>query len=780
MMSGNDDPSAATAPGDGVASFGPLLPGAQIGKYEILGTLGVGGFGITYRARYAQGPHEVALKEFLPAALARRLGGEGVVPFSPLTEEVFRWGRAQFLDEARALARLEDVPGVVNVLDFFEANGTAYMAMTLVGGESLEQVLRRDPRPAPATLDLILGPLLVGLEFVHDLRLVHGDITPANILIDESGQPTLIDFGGTRAGLQDRIQAMTSAYTPGYAAPEVAAAEPRGPWTDIYGLSATLYHVVTGHAPPTAMQRASGDDRARAVDAGDDRYSRDLLRAIDAGLALKASQRPQSITEWRRLMDGDGAPHEEALAVPSMPATGELATSGGVPAAQPGRLTWRRVAIAMVVVLAACAALIWRPPVTESPEERLRRAEAEAQRQVAIATKMRQDLEARKQGASGGGNRTATPASDAQAAEMRARAEEDARRRAAEEKARAEAAAREREATETRLRAEEETKRRAAEEKARAEAAAREREAAEARARAEEDAKRRTAEEKARAEAAARDREAAEARARAEEDAKRRTAEEKARTDAAAREREAAEARARAEEDARRRAAEERARAEAVAREREAAAMQARSEEEARRRETEEQARAARERQAAEEQARAEAAAREKEEAAARALAEADAKRRAAEDRAKSQADLRQQAEAAETALRLSEADRQRVQVALNALGHNIGSTAGVFGPRTRAMIAAWQKAQGWPETGFLTAAQHEVLQQQAASALAKRDEGQRKAGADVRPEAAEAALQLSEADRKRVQVALTALGHEVGATTGFIGPRTRAMISAW
>ncbi|MCW5744586.1 MAG: peptidoglycan-binding protein [Alphaproteobacteria bacterium] len=143
-------------------------------------------------------------------------------------------------------------------------------------------------------------------------------------------------------------------------------------------------------------------------------------------------------------------------------------------------------------------------------------------------------------------------------------------------------------------------------------------------------------------------------------------------------------------------------------------------------------------------------------------------------------------AEADEAALNLSEADRKRAQLALTALGYDINPATGVFGPRTRGAIAVWQKKLGQPETGYLTAAQWAVLQQQA-TAPAKPEEPRRpeadkpKPSADPRQaEADEAALRLSEVDRKRAQVALTALGHTIGAATGYFGPRTRAMITAW
>jgi peptidoglycan hydrolase-like protein with peptidoglycan-binding domain len=151
--------------------------------------------------------------------------------------------------------------------------------------------------------------------------------------------------------------------------------------------------------------------------------------------------------------------------------------------------------------------------------------------------------------------------------------------------------------------------------------------------------------------------------------------------------------------------------------------------------------------------------------------------RPAAEEKPKSDAERREQAERAEAALALSEQDRKGVQVALNALGHDFPTVTGYFGPRTRATITAWQKKQGLPETGYLDASQFALLQEQATPAKRTDDA---KLDPRQQPEKAEAALNLSEQDRKRVQVALNALGHEMPTVTGYFGPRTRAMITAW
>lgn len=214
---------------------------------------------------------------------------------------------------------------------------------------------------------------------------------------------------------------------------------------------------------------------------------------------------------------------------------------------------------------------------------------------------------------------------------------------------------------------------------------------------------------------------------------------------------------------------------------------------------TEAARKAAEEKAAAEERART-AAAQEKAEAEARAAAQDAARRQSAEDArlraaaearraavapVRSEAVVAQQAEGVERGLNLTDIDRKRAQAALIALGFDIGGATGHFGPRTRAMVKLWQKAQGLAQTGFLDEAQLVALHQQADQAKQqgrrKMAEGPKRAELDLRyPADAEAALNLSEKDRKRVQEALTSLGHVVGTPTGHFGQHTRTMITAW
>ena len=320
-MSTTNDPS----PGEGMEEdFVALKPGQTIGRYEVISILGQGGFGITYRARDGQLGREVAIKEYLPSALAVRQGNTTVRPRSTRMSDDFTWGRDRFVSEGQTLATLHRAPAIVHVFDFLEANGTAYIVMELLSGETLEDRLKRDRTLGPADVDKILWPLLDGLEQVHAAGFLHRDIKPANILLNAQGHPTLIDFGASRAAMAGRTTAMTAIFTPGYAAAEQMTSAKQGPWTDIYGLSATLYHAITGQAPPGAFDRLLSDayvPLAKLAPAG---FAPGLCAGIDAGLALVASDRPQTLAGWRSLLGTTQAPAGDATvmmpkATPSAP-----------------------------------------------------------------------------------------------------------------------------------------------------------------------------------------------------------------------------------------------------------------------------------------------------------------------------------------------------------------------------------------------------------------------------------------------------------------------------
>jgi serine/threonine protein kinase len=311
----NQSTGTTSQPSTPDVDFVALKPGQTIGRYEIVAVLGQGGFGITYRARDVQLGREVAIKEYLPSALAFRQDGATVLPRTTKMSEDFTWGRERFVTEGRTLASLHRVPAIVQVFDFLEANGTAYIVMELLHGHTLEDRIIRDGKLGAEEIDRILWPLLDGLEQVHNAGFLHRDIKPANILLDQAGNPTLIDFGASRAAMAGRSAALTAIFTPGYAAAEQMTSAKQGPWTDIYSLSATLYHAITGHVPPSAFDRMLNDAYEPLGQLNPAGFSPGVLAGVDAGLAVAARDRPQSIAGWRPILGMATAPEADATMV---------------------------------------------------------------------------------------------------------------------------------------------------------------------------------------------------------------------------------------------------------------------------------------------------------------------------------------------------------------------------------------------------------------------------------------------------------------------------------
>ena len=173
---------------------GVLPAGTTLRGYELKSILGQGAFGITYRARDTTLHRDVAIKEYLPTSLALREGRTTVLPRSTDHAEQFAWGRERFLDEARTLARLDRTPAIVRVHDYLEDNGTAYMVMALIEGETLNKRLMREQRLTPEAIERLVFPLLDGLEEVHAAGFLHRDIKPANIMVDDQRPADLDRF----------------------------------------------------------------------------------------------------------------------------------------------------------------------------------------------------------------------------------------------------------------------------------------------------------------------------------------------------------------------------------------------------------------------------------------------------------------------------------------------------------------------------------------------------------------------------------------------------------
>ena len=275
-----------------------LPPGHHLGEYRIDRYLGSGGFGITYLATDENLDIQVAIKEYLPSDLAMRDADNSVVVKTAEDEDDFEWGRERFLDEARSLARFNH-PNIVRVQRFFEAHGTSYIVMDYVEGQPLWDLLERKGTLTEAEIHQLVLPLADGLAHIHEAGLLHRDIKPSNIILRDDGTPVLIDFGSARQAVGMKSQSMTSVVTPGYAPLEQYAAKSRqGPATDIYAFGAVLYRCVTGRVPDDATDRAIEDVLTPAAQATVGDYSRGILAAIDAAMALRMEGRPHSIAKF--------------------------------------------------------------------------------------------------------------------------------------------------------------------------------------------------------------------------------------------------------------------------------------------------------------------------------------------------------------------------------------------------------------------------------------------------------------------------------------------------
>ena len=221
-----------------------LVPGTRLDEFEIVRVLGAGGFGIVYLALDHELERQVAIKEYLPSALAGRSGGAAVAMRSAAAAETFALGLESFFNEARLLACF-DHPSLVKVHRCLKAHGTAYMVMQFYPGITLKQA-RRGMVAAPdgAWLRAFVEPLLDVLELLHAEGVFHRDIAPDNILMLPDGRPVLLDFGSARRIVGDATQSLTAVLKPNFAPIEQYAdvtGMRQGPWTDLYALGATVH-----------------------------------------------------------------------------------------------------------------------------------------------------------------------------------------------------------------------------------------------------------------------------------------------------------------------------------------------------------------------------------------------------------------------------------------------------------------------------------------------------------------------------------------------------------
>jgi hypothetical protein len=277
-----------------------LPPDTVVGGYRIVRKISAGGFGLVYLAVDSEG-QQIALKEYLPASLASRGPGEFIPQVQTDKLSLYRLGLKSFFEEGRALAQIAHA-SVVSVLNFFRENETVYMVMNYLEGATLQDyiVTARDLKKPKifreSTIRSLFDEILRGLRIVHQHKMLHLDIKPANIFITDDDKAVLIDFGAAREVISKEGNFIRPMYTPGFAAPEMYRRDAEmGPWTDIYAIGACIYACMQGYPPNDAPQRLEKDRLALSMSRLRGAYSDNLIEVVEWCMALDANARPQSV-----------------------------------------------------------------------------------------------------------------------------------------------------------------------------------------------------------------------------------------------------------------------------------------------------------------------------------------------------------------------------------------------------------------------------------------------------------------------------------------------------
>jgi serine/threonine protein kinase len=298
----------------------PLPPGTVIGGYRVIRRVAAGGFGVVY---LATGPddQQVAVKEYLPASLTTREPGALAPQIAPDKLSLYRLGLKSFFEEGRSLAQISH-PSVVSVMNFFRENETVYMVMNYLEGASLQDfiITARDLKQPKvfreSTIRSLFEEILRGLRIVHQHKMLHLDIKPANIFITNDDKAVLIDFGAAREVLSKEGNFIRPMYTPGFAAPEMYRRDSTmGPWTDIYAIGACIFACMQGSPPGEAPQRVTSDPLAQSLKKFHGVYSDNLIELVQWCMALDPLARPQSVFALQKEINSPGARRYTRLTV---------------------------------------------------------------------------------------------------------------------------------------------------------------------------------------------------------------------------------------------------------------------------------------------------------------------------------------------------------------------------------------------------------------------------------------------------------------------------------
>ena len=263
-------------------------------RYQLCMKIGQGGSGITYSAMDETLNVPVAIKEYFPKSYVyRNVEMSDEVQVNEDSESIFADGLRRFIRESQSMTALESVPGVVHIRDYFSENGTAYIVMDFVRGVTFGQYVAEHHPKIGELKKMLRGPI-DALIAVHRAGILHRDINPSNLIVEEDGNVRLIDFGS--AGISDNKKGTSIYVSDGYAAPELYKPNMmQGPWIDVYGMAAVFYGALTMQQPQDALQREHQDQITwENLDIG-----KSDRKVLTKAFALRPENRTGSMEEFR-------------------------------------------------------------------------------------------------------------------------------------------------------------------------------------------------------------------------------------------------------------------------------------------------------------------------------------------------------------------------------------------------------------------------------------------------------------------------------------------------
>ncbi len=265
-------------------------------KYRISDVISEGGFGIVYLGFDLVLKMDVAIKEYFPRRFAiREQDSNNIHVYKGKAGDNFQEGLKKFLNEARILAKFNDVDSIVTVRDFFYDNNTAYIVNEHVVGETVKDYVAVKGKMSPRKVLEIMQPILMALSAIHSEGLLHRDISPDNIILKEK-RAILIDFGAARLFQEQEDKSMTVFFKRGYSAQEQYVKNGKqSARTDVYAVCATMYYMLTGIAPEESVQRGIKDMVVPLSKMKDIELSMWAKNAIMKGMSVSIAERYSSV-----------------------------------------------------------------------------------------------------------------------------------------------------------------------------------------------------------------------------------------------------------------------------------------------------------------------------------------------------------------------------------------------------------------------------------------------------------------------------------------------------